>query len=183
MTQVSDRPNTALLVIDVQNEVVAHAHDRANVLANIAQLVSRARAAQAPVVWVQHDDEYLAADTAEWQIVDELDPQPGESMIRKNFRDSFENTTLEDDLAALDVGRLIVTGAQTDFCVRWTLHGALDRNFDTVLVSDAHTTDEQSPDGMPNGAQLVAHTNSVWASQDSPRGQTSVAPTADISFD
>jgi len=179
---MADRPNSALLVIDVQNDVVAAAHQRNAVIANFKQLVRSARAADAPVIWVQHDDEELPAETDGWHIVPELQPQPSELIIRKNFRDSFDATSLQADLDERDVGRLVVTGAQTDFCVRWTLQGALSRGYDTVLVGDAHTTDETSPASMPNGAQIIAHTNSVWASQTHPTVTAEVAAAADVAF-
>ena len=54
MTTLEDRPNTALLVIDVQNGVVAAAHERDAVVSNVAGLVERARQESVPVVWVQH---------------------------------------------------------------------------------------------------------------------------------
>ena len=176
-----DRPNSALLVIDVQNDVVAAAHDREAVINNIDQLVGRAREGGTPVIWVQHDDSDMPAETEGWQIVPELTPAGDETIIRKSLRSSFDNTPLEERLTKLKVGRLIVTGAQTDFCVRWTLHGALDRGYDTVLVADGHTTDQESPASMPSGAQLIAHTNSVWASQ-SKEEETSVVPAAEVTF-
>ena len=57
MTTLSDRPNTALVVIDVQNGVVAEAHERDAVVANISALVDKARGEGVPVVWVQHSAE------------------------------------------------------------------------------------------------------------------------------
>ena len=122
---MEDRTNTAVLVIDVQNDVVVNGYQRDEVVANIGQVVDRARAAGTPVVWIQHDDDELPAESEGWQIVPELEPAPGEQIIRKNFRNSFDATNLEDTLAELDVRRLIVTGSQTDFCVRWTLHLSL----------------------------------------------------------
>ena len=74
MTSLSDRPGSALLVIDVQNDVVADAHNRDDVIANIAVLVSKARAEGAPVIWVQHSDDNLLQDTDGWQYVPELTP-------------------------------------------------------------------------------------------------------------
>jgi len=177
-----DRPNTALLVIDVQRDVVAAAHDRDGVISRMNQVIDKARAAGAPVIWVQHDDEGLARDTDGWQMVDELVPLAGDARVYKNFRDSFELTSLEDELAAKDVGTLVVVGAQTDFCVRWTLHSALDRGYGTVLVADGHTTDAESPGDMPSGAALIAHTNSIWASQEHPRHSTAVVEAAEIRF-
>ena len=176
------RSKTAVLVIDVQNDVVAAAYRRDEVVANIGVVIERARAANVPVVWIQHDDDGLAVGTEGWQIVPELEPQANEPVINKNFRSSFDATTLEATLDELDVGRLIITGSQTDFCVRWTLHGALDRGYDTVLVADAHTTDAVSPADMPQGAELIAHTNSTWGSQATKRAETAVVPTADLVF-
>jgi nicotinamidase-related amidase len=176
------RPNTALLVIDVQTDVVALAYDRDDVISNISQVVAAARAAGALVVWVQHDDADLPANTDGWEIVAELDPRPDEVVVFKNFRDSFQATTLEQELADRDVGTLVITGAQTDFCVRWTLHGALARGYDTVLVGDAHTTDEVSPGALPSGEALIAHTNSVWGSQAYPSVSTQVMNAAEVTF-
>lgn len=173
---------TALLVIDVQREVIAAAENRNQVLATIVELVDAARQASTPVIWVQHDDEYLAKGSDGWQLAEGLDPRPDEPIIYKNYRSSFEQTSLDHELASRQVNRLVVAGAQTDFCVRWTLHGALDRGLDTVLVADAHTTDELSPAGMPNGAEIIAHTNSVWASQDSSTCSASVVPAAEVRF-
>ncbi len=177
-----NRSNKAVLVIDVQNDVVATAHERDAVIANIATVVGQARSADVPVVWIQHDDHDLPADTPGWEIVPELSPTADEVVVRKNFRDSFQDTSLEAELARLDIGSLIVTGAQTDFCVRWTLHAAHQRGYDTVLVADAHTTDAESPAGMPSGAQLIEHTNSTWASQADSTCRTAVTPTADLTL-
>ncbi|MEA2484972.1 MAG: hypothetical protein QOD46_83, partial [Actinomycetota bacterium] len=140
MTTLEDRPNAALLVIDAQNGVLEGAHERDAVVANVASLVDRARREQIPVVWVQHSDEQLAKGSDNWQIVSELKPEESEPHVGKNYGDSFEDSTLENLLADLGVGRLIIAGAQTDECVRSTLHGAFVRGYDATLVSDAHTT-------------------------------------------
>src|ERR1700744_749836 len=108
MTTLTDRPNTALLVVDVQNGVVAKAHDRNAVVANIDTLVGRARAHGVPVVWVRHADEDLQPDTADWQIVPELSPEASEPIVDKRYGDSFEDTTLEGVLADAKIGRLYV---------------------------------------------------------------------------
>jgi nicotinamidase-related amidase len=182
MSTLQDRPNTALLVIDVQNDVMVAAHNRDGVIDNINQLVERARSHHTPVIWVQHDDDGLPLDSNEWRIVPELTPLASEPHVRKTVRDSFEGTTLEAELADRNVGRLVITGAQTDFCVRWTLHGAHVRGYDTVLVADGHTTDASSPAEMPNGAELIAHTNSIWASQTSPSCSCEVVATDEVRF-
>src|SRR5262245_31583509 len=130
MTTLPDRPHTALLVIDVQNGVVAEAHNRDDVVANINTLVDRARDADVPVVWVQHCDDDLPRDSDKWQYVPELVRRDTEPLVHKSYGDSFEDTELETLLAERGVGRVIVTGAQTDACIRSTLHGALVRGYD-----------------------------------------------------
>src|SRR6202030_3926942 len=122
MTTLENRPNTALLVIDVQNGVVEGAHERDAVVANVATLVEKASHEGVPVVWVQHNDEQLVRGTDRWRIVPELTPADAEALVEKNYGDSFEETNLASVLAGLGVGRLFIAGAQTDACVRSTLH-------------------------------------------------------------
>jgi nicotinamidase-related amidase len=182
MTTLDNRPNTALLVVDVQAGVVAAAHQRDAVVANVGSLVERARREEIPVVWVQHSDEYLVRGSDDWRIVPELTPGEAEPLIEKNYGDSFEDTDLESVLAGLGVGRLVVVGAQTDACIRSTLHGAFTRGYDATLVGDAHTTDDQSEYGAPPPGQVVAHTNLYWNYQSAP-GRTAVTvETKDVDF-
>ena len=162
MTTLENRPNTALLVIDVQNGVVEGAHERDAVVANVGSLVEKARRERVPVVWVQHSDEQLARGSDDWRIVPELTPGDAEPLVEKNYGDSFEDTPLETVLSGLGVGRLIVVGAQTDACIRSTLHGAFVRGYDATLVSDAHTTGDQTAWGAPPPDQVIAHTNLYW---------------------
>jgi nicotinamidase-related amidase len=183
MTSVSNRPNTALLVIDVQNGVVANAHERDEVIGNISTLVDRARANDVPVIWVQHSSDELPQGSDQWQHVDELPRTEAEAVVHKRYGDSFEDTDLESVLAARDVGRLVVTGAQTDACVRATLHGAFTRGYDTVLVGDAHTTEDLSEWGAPPPDQVISHTNLYWSWQSAPGRTAGVVDTADVNFD
>ncbi len=182
MTNLSERPNTALLVIDVQNNVVAKAHRRNEVVANIRELIGRARAARAPVIWVQHSDDNLTMNSDGWHYVQELQRDDSELLIHKHYGDSFEGTTLEDNLARLGVGRLIVTGAQTDACIRSTIHGAFTRGYDTLLVSDAHTTDDLSEYGLPSADKVIAHTNMYWKWQAAPGRTAGVVATSEVQF-
>jgi nicotinamidase-related amidase len=182
MTTLPNRPKTALLVIDVQQGVVAGNHERDAVVANIASLVERARRDDVPVVWIQHSDDNLAQGSDEWQIVSELAPDDGEPVVQKHYGDSFEDTDLEAVLSDLGVGRLIVTGAQTDACVRSTLHGAFTRGYDTTLVGDAHTTEDLTGWGAPPPAQVISHTNLYWSFQAAPGRTAGTVPTAEVDF-
>ena len=182
MTTLENRPNTALLVIDVQNGVVEGAHARDEVVAKVGSLVEKARREQVPVVWVQHSSEELARGSDKWRIVPELNPGEAEPLVEKNYGDSFEDTTLETVLSDLGVGRLVVVGAQTDACVRSTLHGAFARGYDATLVSDAHTTEDQTAWGAPPPAQVIAHTNLYWTYQSAPGRTAGTVATKDVDF-
>ena len=182
MTTLENRPNTALLVVDVQNGVVAGTHERDAVVANVGSLVDKARRDSGPVVWVQHSDEGLAKDTDEWRIVPELAPDGAEPLVEKSYADSFEETTLESVLSGLGVGRLFVAGAQTDECIRSTLHGALVRGYDATLVSDAHTTEDQTEWGAPPPDQVIAHTNLYWGYHRAPGRTAGTVETKDVDF-
>jgi isochorismate hydrolase len=182
VTTLENRPNTALLVVDVQNGVVEGAHERDTVVANIGSLVEKARRERVPVVWVQHSDEQLARGSDGWRIVPELTPSDAEPLVEKNYGDSFEDTTLETVLARLGVGRLVVAGAQTDACIRSTLHGAFARGYDATLVSDAHTTEDQTAWGAPPPDQVIAHTNLYWSYQTAPGRTAETVETRDAGF-
>jgi nicotinamidase-related amidase len=182
MTTLENRPNTALLVVDVQNGVVDGAHERDAVLANVAGLVEKARREQVPVVWVQHSDEELQRGSDGWRIVPELLTGDSEPLVEKGYGDAFEDTTLEAVLSGLGVGRIVVVGAQTDACIRSTLHGALVRGYDATLVSDAHTTEDNTALGAPPPGQVIAHTNLYWSWEEAPGRTAGTVTTEDVDF-
>ncbi|MBN9326844.1 MAG: cysteine hydrolase [Cellulomonas sp. 73-145] len=182
MSTLTGRDRTALVVVDVQNGVMAHAHDRDRVIANVRALVERARAQGVPVVWVQHSSQELQVGTQAWQYVSELVRQDSEPLVPKTYGDSFEETVLEAVLAEAGVGRLVVCGAQTDACVRSTIHGAFTRGYDVTLVGDAHTTEDLTAWGAPSPGDVVTHTNLYWSYQSAPGRTAAVVPTAEVSF-
>jgi nicotinamidase-related amidase len=182
MATLENRSNTALLVVDVQKGVVEGAHQRDAVVANIRTLVAKARLEEVPVVWVQHSDEQLARGSDDWRIVPDLVPAESEPLVEKNYGDSFEDTILETVLSGLGVGRLVIVGAQTDACIRSTLHGAFVRGYDATLVSDAHTTEDQTAWGAPPPGQVIAHTNLYWTYQTAPGRTAGTVKTNDVHF-
>lgn len=183
MTTLPDRPNTALLVVDMQEGVVGEAWEVDRVVANIRSLVDRARAGGVPVVWVQHSDDGLPEGSDGWRYIAELTPDGSEPLIHKHYGDSFEATDLEAVLAERRVGHLVVTGAQTDACIRSTLHGALVRGYDATLVSDAHTTEDLRQWGSPIAPpDAVAYTNLYWSFSSAPGRQGKTATTAEVDF-
>lgn len=182
MSTLQNRPNSALLVIDVQNGVVNGNHERDSVVANVVTLVDKARQENVPVVWVQHSNEGLPQGSDDWRIVPELHPNDAEPLVAKSYADSFEDTDLERVLEGLGVGKLVVVGAQTDECVRSTLHGAVVRGYDATLVSDAHTTEDLTQWGAPTPAQVIAHTNLYWGNHTAPGRTAGTVETKDVDF-
>jgi nicotinamidase-related amidase len=182
MSTLPNRPNTALLVIDVQNGVVGNAYDRDGVVANIAALVGKARDAGVDVVWIQHNSDELQPGSESWQYVPELVRMESEPLVHKTYGDSFEETDLESVLAERGIGGLVVAGAQTDECIRSTLHGAIVRGYDATLVSDAHTTEDLSEYGAPPPDKVIAHTNLYWQYHRAPGRSAGTVNTAEVEF-
>jgi len=182
MSTLSGRPNTALMVIDVQRGVVAVAHQRDAVVTNISRLVDKARDEGVPIVWIQHSGDQMEKGVDAWEYVPELSRQESEPLVHKRFGDSFEDTDLEQVLAEAGIGRLVVTGAQTDACVRSTIHGAFTRGYDVTLVADAHTTQDLSEWGAPPPEKVIAHTNLYWRYHTAPGRTAAVTTTKDVTF-
>jgi nicotinamidase-related amidase len=183
LTTLENRPNSALLVVDVQNCVVEGAHERDAVIANVNSLVDQARRENVSVVWVQHSDDEIIRGSDGWRIVPELTRGDSEPLVDKNYGDAFEDTNLETVLSSLGVGRLVVAGAETDACIRSTLHGAFVRGYDVTLVSDAHTTGDKTQWGAPPPDQVIAHTNLYWNYQTAPGRAAGTAETKNVDFE
>lgn len=163
-TELRDRGGkSALLVIDVQNAVVADGWDRDGVIARIGTVIDAARASGTPVIYIQHDEpgeEEMEMGSDGWRIHVSVAPDDGEPVVAKQHGDAFVDTTLEATLDGLGAGHLILTGAQSDACVRSTSYGALGAGYDITLVSDAHTTsDRPNKDGIIPAELIVAHVN------------------------
>ena len=180
MATVREGNQPVLLVVDVQVSVMGDAWDAPRVIGNVAKAVERARASGVPVIWVQHSDKDLVHGSADWQWVPELKPADGEIRIHKSFESSFEQTELEPELARLGATHISLAGAKSNWCIRATAYGALDRGYDLTLVKDAHTTSSMElDDGTRVEAQSVVQelNNSMkWISYP---GRTNGTATAD----
>jgi nicotinamidase-related amidase len=183
MTTLSDRPNIALLVLDVQKGNTGEAHDRDRVIANINTLVDKARAEHVPVIWVQHSDDGMPQGSLAWEYADELNPRrDDEPLVAKGWFDAFEDSDLEQRLAERRVGGVIVTGASTDACIRATLHGAIARGYDATLVGDAHTSEDMSQWGYPRPEEMISYTNRFWDEHAAPGRRGGTVETAKVDF-
>ena len=183
MSAYPDRNKKALLVIDVQNGVVEYAWKRDSTVSKIAALVDQARASKTEVIWVQHSEDDMPLDSLSWQIVPELNPASDEKIIHKLWRSSFEETELEDALEELKIDHLVISGAQTNYCVRHTIHAAIERGLDVTLVEDAHTTMDESWNGSPIPAELIiAELNRSCSDYDLPESRVDVISADKVRF-
>lgn len=155
MATVRSGDKMALMVVDVQAGVMQECANAAQTIANVARTVERARAAQVPVIWVQHESDELKRDSDAWQWVPALVPAAGEARVYKQFNSSFEQTNTDELLAQAGVSHIVLAGAQSNWCIRATAYGALERGYDLTLVKDAHTTSDLD---LGNGTRIDAAT-------------------------
>ena len=183
MSNFTDRSSSALLVVDVQVGVMADAFERDSKIANMRLAVDKARAASVPIVWIQHSDEELVLESPDWQIVPELEPRPGEVLVRKTFRSSFEETNLEEVLSGLSVAHLYVCGAETNNCIRHTCHAALERGYDLTLIAEAHTTTGFEWDGyIVDAARVIDEQNTNFMQYSLPGRKSRAVSVTELSF-
>jgi nicotinamidase-related amidase len=180
----ADTPRSALLIVDTQVGVMKDAHESGPVLARIDALVQRAREHGTPVWWVQHRSEGLVPDTPAWQFAPPQQPAAGESVVHKRFNSSFAETQLHTQLQAQGITRLVLAGAMSNWCIRATAFGAIERGYDLALASDAHTTaavDFGNGRGVAADA-LIDELNVGLKWLAAPGVHIEVAPSAAISF-
>jgi nicotinamidase-related amidase len=152
---------TALLVIDVQVGLLSSTYHTEQILTNITDLVMRARKAEVPLFFIQHDGDpgsRLAVKTPGWQIHPAIAPKIGETVLRKRASDAFYQTPLHEELYSRGITHLVISGCKTEMCIDTTSRIAISRGYEVTLVSDAHTTTDNE---ILSAAQIIAHHNYV----------------------
>ncbi|MBK9522517.1 MAG: isochorismatase family protein [Rhodocyclaceae bacterium] len=184
MATVREGSKGVLLVVDVQVDVVKAAWENQRVVGNVARAVERARDQKVPVIWVQHSDEDLPHGSAQWQWAPPLAPAAGEVLIHKHFNSSFEATSLDQELARLGATHITLAGASSNWCIRATAYGALERGYDLTLLSDAHTTNTMVLDDGTRleAADLVKELNIAMTWLSYPGRTNATAKTEDTTF-
>lgn len=181
----NNAPRTALLVVDVQVGLIDGAnpaHHKSAVLANIQSLLQKARASQTPVIYIQHagdEGDSLEVHSAGWQFHPQIAPQEGETVLSKRASDSFYQTSLQQELEALGITHLVVTGCKTQYCIDTTSRRATTLGYDVTLASDAHTTTESD---TLTAAQIVAHHNETLDDFGNDEHVVVVKPSSEIAF-
>lgn len=174
----------ALLIIDVQVGLVRLMPPtlQHQVLSNVAILLNKSRSSGVPVFFIQHDGPKghpLEAETPSWAIHPSILPRSGEPVIRKKASDSFFETGLENELKKNGIGKLIIVGGMTEFCVDTTCRRAITLGYDVTLVSDTHLT-RDTP--VLTASQIIAHHNLLLDGFAAGTHSIKVTPVAEISF-
>ena len=162
---------TALLLIDIQNAIVAGKASPARqpavdgaleaMIKRVGKVLYKARAAGVPVIVIQHDgdgDHRLATGSEGWELRRELAPLSSEMLIHKHYSDAFFETTLGAYVSRKFVERLVIAGCMTQFCVDTTVRSAVAHGYDVTLLSDGHTTGDNDVLGFED---IIAHHNAT----------------------
>jgi len=184
MATIREGNKAVLLVVDVQVGVMRNVWDAQRIINNIGIAVEKARGQDVPVIWVQHSDDELVEGSPDWQFVPGLSPAEGEMRLDKHFNSSFEQTLLEETLAQLGATHIVLVGAATNWCVRATAYGALDRGYDLTLIKNAHTTEtrELENDIRIEAANIIRELNIAMTWLSYPGRTNSTASVEEVDF-
>ena len=162
--------------------MVAQAY-RADVLLQVVRgLIERARNVGAPVVYLRHEDAASGpkqVGTPAWEIHSAIAPAPGDVVIDKRASDSFYATTLDAELRAWGVERVVICGMATEQCVDTTARSAQSHGYVVTVVADGHTTSEYPGAPMP-AAERIAYHNFLLPFIPNPDVAITVVPAADV---
>jgi nicotinamidase-related amidase len=173
----------AVIVIDVQQMFFsgpAAAYRAGDVIAGINQITDAARRKNAPVFFVQHESDAngpLARGSDAWQLPAELIREQNDGAIFKTVGDSFQNTSLEEQLRQKDIDSVLLCGYASEFCVNATARRAELLALGTTVVSDLHTTHDKP---HLTADKIVEHQNFVWANSSMSGRRVRVRPLADV---
>jgi len=170
--------DTALLIIDVQmgmfdeNEPV---HNGEQLLQTLSGVIEKARQADVPVVYIQHNDKEFIEGGPAWPIHPAIAPLEVEIVVQKRTPDSFHETNLGEELEKMGIEKLVVGGIQTEYCVDTTSRRAYSLGYDVTLIQNGHSTWDNK---HISAEQVIAHHNNTldgWA--------VTLKPAEEIQFD
>lgn len=173
---------SALVVVDAQIGVLGPLWESQRLVANLERLVTQARTTGSLIVWVQHSDDELMFGSDPWKLAPNFVPAPNEVIIQKKHNSSFAKTDLDQTLKSRNIGRIVLAGAATNWCIRATAYAAVDRGYNLTLVGDAHSTESMTfQDGRVVTAEsIVTDLNVVFKWLNAPDVKTEVVDTAAV---
>ena len=149
--------NTALLIVDIQNDYFEGGKFPLSgtkaAAQNAGAILAAFRTAGKPVIHIRHEilrkpAPFFEPETEGAQIHNSVAPVTGETVITKNFPNSFRETDLQDHLQALGVSDLVIIGAMSHFCIDATTRAAADLGYACTVAHDACATRDLEFDGV-----------------------------------
>lgn len=170
---------TALLLIDIQLGLInapQGLHEAEAIIGRCADLLRRARQSGVPVLHVQHHEEgsELERLSPDWYHHPDVAPIAGEPVIEKETSSAFVSGELDERLREAGIGKLIIAGLQTDYCIDTNCRVARNLGYDVTLASDAHSTYDG---GGLTAAQIIGHHNRILGSS-----TVTLRPAAEVVF-
>ena len=156
----------ALVIIDVQQafidgQIIPPVFQANELILKINNLIRKAREAETPIIFIKHngpENHPLEKNTPGNEIFRDLNKQNEDTIIEKTTPDSFYKTELDDFLKKESITNLIICGIQTEICIDTTCRSAFSKNYNIILVSDAHSTwDKDDITSM----QIINHHNGI----------------------
>lgn len=176
-----DAKKTALLVIDMQVGLVDKPpFNRDSLLTTIQTMLTKARTAHIPIIYMQDKDVGEGIDSVGWQIHDSVVPQSDDIVIRKPEADSFYGTNLKAELEKRAIRNLVIMGMTTEQCVYQTTRRAYDLGYKATLVKDGHSTFDLA---WITATQVIQHHNYILACTGTEEHYIDVQPADSIAFE
>ncbi|WDP85903.1 MAG: isochorismatase family protein [Desulfobacter sp.] len=167
-----------LLVVDMQKGLFeTPRYEASKVIRRINHLVAKIRKIKGNIIFIQHDGpkgDLLEPLTPGWALINSLDRQDTDLVIRKKSCDAFVDTPLLKTLIKLNTNRVIITGCATDFCVDTTIRSAAAKGFEVIVARDAHTTADRP---HLDARTIITHHNWSWENLILLQGRIRVADT------
>jgi len=170
--------DTALLIIDVQMGMFFEdepVYNGEKLLQTLSGLIDKARQADVPVIYIQHNSKEFVEGGPAWPIHPSIALVAGDVIVQKRNPDSFHETSLGDELEKMGIQKLVLGGLQTEYCVDTTCRRAYSLGYEVTLVEDGHSTWDNK---HITAKQVIAHHNNTldgWA--------VALKPAEDIQFD
>jgi nicotinamidase-related amidase len=151
-----NKQNTALLVMDMQSQILRMLPETTKLLSNVSKAIAHARENKIPVIYVivgfrqgapelnmnnkafaAGKDRWVNANMEEWMKIDPaLAPMPGEIVVIKRRVSAFTGSDLEVILRAQGIQHIVLTGVATSGVVLSTIREAADKDYRITVLAD-----------------------------------------------
>ncbi|MBN6066114.1 cysteine hydrolase [Aggregatibacter actinomycetemcomitans] len=151
-----------LLVIDLQNGICfrnGKIYNYDNLIKLVNQRIDDYYAEDKPIIFVQHNADFLVKNTPEWEIVPDLKHDKGSFFVDKQFPSAFYQTNLKQYLDERHIKSIEICGAETPFCIESTIQAANNLGYKLYMKKGATTTNYDKYMTVEN---TVKHYEEIW---------------------